>query len=444
MSTKTSILQKPGTSAAASRVSGTLRGAGRLLKSQVWMWPLLAAGFLGFVGWWVQRSIEVSMQKHYEGHLQALLQADVLALESWFKIVEGHAVERHRDREVRAGAMQLIDVAASNPGLGLDRALLADPYYERVKEAVLAGIKPQGYDDFLLVTSEGKLLVSGDNQMIGYGITGDRKVFFDKVIKGGQLVSRPTPTQRPIIGPDGEPQMNVPVMFVAAPVTNASGEAIAVLSLRMRPEGEFSRIISTARFGETGETYAFNEKAAFLSRSRFEPELKRLGVLPDKPEITAILNLEMRDPGVNLMKGERTTLARSEQPLSSVAQRAIQARPGVDVSGARDYRGVPCIAAWTWLERYNLGLATKVDRDEAFTPLFIVRRFVWMLLGLLALGAAAIYVFMLVLARQRRELQKAALEAKQLGQYTLEQKIGAGGMGTVYRRGIASCGVPPR
>ena len=40
---------------------------------------------------------------------------------------------------------------------------------------------------------------------------------------------------------------------------------------------------------------------------------------------------------------------------------------------------------------------------------------------------------MLVIARQQRALQRATLAAKQLGQYALEEKLGAGGMGTVYK-----------
>ena len=40
---------------------------------------------------------------------------------------------------------------------------------------------------------------------------------------------------------------------------------------------------------------------------------------------------------------------------------------------------------------------------------------------------------MLFIARQQRALQKATLAAKKLGQYALEEKLGAGGMGTVYK-----------
>lgn len=437
MGTKTHVNLQRTTGGATSRVSITLRGAARLLKSQIWLWPLLAAAFLAVVGWWVQSTVERTMQRQSEAHLQALLAVDVDALQTWLKIAEKDATEVSHVREIRTGAGQLVDVLKASlekKTTSLDRDLLNDPYYERVQQTISARIAELGYDDYILASTDGRLLVTGDNQLVGFEVKGDRREFFDRVLKEGPLVSRPTPSLRPVVDSNsGEVRMGSPVMFAGAPVLSNDDQPIAVVGLRMRPEGEFSRILTAARFGNSGETYAFNEKGLFMSQSRFDPELKRLGLLDDKPEVTSILNLELRDPGVDLMKGQRPKLSRSEMPLTGMAQQAISGTTGVDINGYRDYRGVPSIAAWTWLPRYKLGVATKVDYDEAFAPLFSVRRFIWMLLGLLGLGAGAIYLFMILLHRQQRELQKAALTAMQLGQYTLEDKIGAGGMGTVYR-----------
>ena len=40
---------------------------------------------------------------------------------------------------------------------------------------------------------------------------------------------------------------------------------------------------------------------------------------------------------------------------------------------------------------------------------------------------------MVYIARQQRHLQQATIEARRLGQYSLEEKLGAGGMGTDYK-----------
>ena len=81
----------------------------------------------------------------------------------------------------------------------------------------------------------------------------------------------------------------------------------------------------------------------------------------------------------------------------------------------------------------DVGVITEIDYAEAFRPLSILRWTFWGLFALLALSAAAIFVFTLMLARSRREAQKAAIEAQQIGQYKLERKLGSGGMGVVYK-----------
>jgi hypothetical protein len=94
---------------------------------------------------------------------------------------------------------------------------------------------------------------------------------------------------------------------------------------------------------------------------------------------------------------------------------------------------VPVVGAWTWLPEYEIGVTTEVDVAQAFRPIVILQRTFWTLYGLLIVTSIAIFVFTLVVAHLRRKAQTAAIEAKQLGQYTLEQKLGAGAMGVVYK-----------
>jgi hypothetical protein len=104
-------------------------------------------------------------------------------------------------------------------------------------------------------------------------------------------------------------------MFAAAPVQSADGKVIALLCLRIPPERDFTRILATARAGETGETYAFNRKGLLLSESRFDDDLKRLGLIPDSQEAQSILTLELRDPQVDLTLGKPSPNRRAELPL---------------------------------------------------------------------------------------------------------------------------------
>jgi serine/threonine protein kinase len=80
-----------------------------------------------------------------------------------------------------------------------------------------------------------------------------------------------------------------------------------------------------------------------------------------------------------------------------------------------------------------MGIITELDYAEAFRPLAILQRAFFAMFGLLALSSVAIFVFTVIVARLQREAQKAAIEAKHLGQYRLEEKLGAGAMGVVYK-----------
>src|SRR5205085_8482379 len=112
-----------------------------------------------------------------------------------------------------------------------------------------------------------------------------------------------------------------------------NGAIIAVLGLRMKPEAGFSRIFSVARMGDSGEAYAFDRRGMMLTASRFEPELKTLGLIPNVPEARAILNLRLLDPGVDLQAGERPKKPRSDLHLTRMAAAAIGGDDGCDVKG---------------------------------------------------------------------------------------------------------------
>ncbi len=134
-----------------------------------------------------------------------------------------------------------------------------------------------------------------------------------------------------------------------------------------------------------------------------------------------------------MLEGFRPKVRRGELPLTKNVASAVEGGDGFYLDGYRDYRGVTVVGAWSWLNDYEFGLSTEMDYEEAFEPLNILKRTFYALFTLLAVSSLAIFVFMLIVSRLQREAREAAIEARQLGQYRLEEKLGEGAMGVVYR-----------
>lgn len=416
-----------------SLVGGTARvqGIGQFLrKYHLFAMPVIVV-VLVLVGMKVHRNAEDALREQRIQELQTLLNADVFAIRAWLEDNRSSSELIAMDDFLREPARELLKIAAE-PNYSARSLLLA-----KAQSELRTWLKPRlvasEHTGFFLISPNGKILASDIDAPVGLAIPDARKDAVEKALAGHTNVTNPYRSPLLLKDEKGEVRANLPTMVVMTPIRDEADKVLAVLVLRIRPEDTFTKILQTARWGKTGETYAFDKNGLMISQSRFDEQLKDLGLLTNQDGVQSILTIVLRDPGVDLSKGERPKQRPAEQPLTELASEATKGTTGYNVDGYRDYRGVPVVGAWTWLEDADFGVATEIDVAEAFSAVYILRRGFWSLMALLLVASVIIFAALFFISRQSRALQKVTATAKQLGQYALEEKIGAGGMGSVFR-----------
>ncbi|MEC7519194.1 MAG: cache domain-containing protein [Myxococcota bacterium] len=146
---------------------------------------------------------------------------------------------------------------------------------------------------------------------------------------------------------DGAAGLPRPSVLFATPLVT-DGEVRAVLVGRARPDRQLDPLLRDHPLGRTGETYVVDARGFMITRSRFDPPARRV---PHAP-------LVLDRPAVAL-------LTPHEEPTRAFAA-ARAGHDGVDVTGYLDYRGVPVVGAWRWLDDLGAGVITEMDRVEAY------------------------------------------------------------------------------
>lgn len=404
-----------------------------LLKKQLWIWPIIAVVILATVGWSVSGLIQRTMEESLRSELTTLLSVERSMLEKWFAVQESSALTLANSQSIRATVAQLIaaeDVDAA-PSDTTDTPN-AEELRKSLAKDLEAALSSHDFVGYVVVDKDLEVIAAFTPGLVGQTAT-QFEPFLKPCLAGETTVSPPFPSLQMLKDSSGRLRSGVPTMFVCAPVRDSNLQIVAALAMRIRPEKEFTDILQLGRIGTTGETYAVNRDGLMVSNSRFDAALIMLGILPDTDEAASILNVQVRDPGGNMVEGFRPKIRRREMPLTEIAASAISGTTGVNLEGYRGYRGAKSIGAWTWLPKYQMGIITEIDSAEAFRPLIILQRTFYALYVLLGIGAVAIFAFTLIVARLQRQARAAAVEAKQLGQYRLEEKLGAGAMGVVYK-----------
>ena len=425
----------------ATSVGRTISRTGLLLKKQLWIWPIIAFVILATVGFGIRIAIERTMKANLKSELETVLNIECAMLETWLKVQESNAQSMANDQQVRDVVAKIDAIYQSqNAPLNTEAAeavpatnpALLNQLLAQLGQELAPGMSVHNFTGYILADKQQKILASSNTELIGRTFPEYEKTL-SRVLEGEVIVTSPVASVVLLKDERGRVRTGVPTMLVVAPIRDSNLQVIGAIGFRIRPERDFTRILQLGRLGETGETYAINKEGLLVSNSRFDDKLILLGLIPDLEGSQSILTVSARDPGGDLTRGYRPQVRRAELPLTKAAESVIAGGSGVSLEGVNDYRGVPAVSAWQWLPKYEIGIITKVDYEEAYRPLSILQIAFFSIFALLALSSVAIFIFTLVVTRLQREAQKAAIEAKHLGQYRLEERLGAGAMGIVYR-----------
>lgn len=229
-----------------------------------------------------------------------------------------------------------------------------------------------GNFEFYVVNKDGRTIGAKEDSALGE--VNSIYEYYPKLIENafnGEIVFVPP---IPVASKDDQPSL-----YFASPVFSDNGNVLAVMTLRLDPLKDFSRLTQVGRIGNSGETYAFDQEGRLISESRFTKQLYDVNLIAEGD--FGILSVQIKDPGGNLLEGYVPEKALSELPNTYMAQEALNKVNGINIDGYRDYRGVPVFGAWIWNDSLGIGLTTEIDIDEAMESFNITRVIVWSVLG---------------------------------------------------------------
>jgi PAS domain S-box-containing protein len=231
-------------------------------------------------------------------------------------------------------------------------------------------LREGGYEDFLIVRPDGLVTVSSSPGLRGLRLQLDEALDLIARSATGPNYSAVLMPNKAIV--QGSRALGRhPYLSVAASSLDQSSQVLGSLILLVDPQQQFTEILQRGRIGASGEAYAFNAAGQMLSESRFEDELRRIGLI--QPGEVSILDLAVRNPGGDMTAGFRPEVERDAQPLTLMAASATSGEKGSNLDGYEDYRGVPVVGAWIWNEDYRFGMTTEMDVAEAYDSVARIR-----------------------------------------------------------------------
>ena len=361
-----------------------------------------------------------------------LVQTKANVVEAWLAREKTVAQSWADSTKVRQLVAELDSVVATASSQDLASALRNSPQQQLLNDELqaLAGesVRYAVWDRRLITLADW----SPDRRGVGVGVTPKGAARLTEVLSGKLVPVMLGPNDAITRDYPGVPGRSRLGMLV--PVKDLNDSIIAALLVyETGGEEELGRFIRLSNLSTDddvrGGTFVFDRSGLLLFDSPYDNQLRTLGLIPPGENSYSGKRLELRDPGVDLTRGETPSEAFASRPLTKLVRMARSGEPGWDVKGYRDVRGVMVAGAWTWLPEYEFGIGIEIDLHALEPEFWLARAQSWTLFGLISLSVATIAFSLFSLRRLREQV----LAESQIGPYVLEEQVGEGGMGQVFR-----------
>lgn len=378
------------------------------MNKQVWF---IFTFFLLFVisalSWFALSSVKEESLKAIQSSLQTVTKTSHEALKIWVKHRQRNIKDIAKSEQLILLTQQLISTYSNANGKIVGNEA-ASKVLEKLRCYMKAEMKVNSDIGFFVISKQNINMASmRDSNLYEVNVISQKRPsFFKRLFAGETLFIPPINSDVPIQIKSGEFVENLPTIFIGTPIFNNQGDIIAVLTLRIDPSFDFTRVVQLGRIGKSGEIYAFDDRAMLITNSRFEGQLHELGLIDSRN--SSMLSLRIADPGGNMLEGYIPSQPRHKLPLTFMAQSALNGETSDNLIGYRDYRGVPVFGSWHWDKTLGFGIATEIDVAEALIPFYKTRNIIIVaILSIILILFTGFYIWMVIEKKAKKELNEA-------------------------------------
>ena len=387
---------------------------------------LIVGGFVVVLALWNYFHVRSSLQEVRAAELETILNADIAAIEQWLGMEERRANLLARDRDFPAAVRNAL-VPAADDDLESVGDRLMGVVYEHFAVDEIAGCAVFDLERAMLANPNPKKtrrINAPPLDVLSQLATGQHRIFgptleipwdvpdhdFDELVLLFFIEFDVPP-------PDG-PASN----GIQSPRSSTEPRAGILIALKANPQ--FTKLLRTARLGRSGETYAVSPSGRMLSESRSVDEQKE-----DSKSAGTTVDTQVGLP----VAPPDSPVGQFTDPVTQMIKLAqnTPAPSGIhsNLSAYLDYRGKSVIGVWQWLPDYGFAVISEIDEAEAYAP----ANSLLYSIGVLMVVLTAISGYAISTVFSLRELRHSLTDEVSLGPYMLEEQIGEGGFGVVYR-----------